>query len=57
MTEKYYNPDNNMVRAPKYVCGKHGEIQFAFKTDQRSFCPKCVADHMEKEIGLARIEQ
>jgi len=57
MTDKHYAPEKHTLRVPKYVCSKHGELTFAFKTDHRAFCPKCVADHMEQAIGLARIEQ
>ena len=49
--------DNHTLRVPKYVCNKHGPVPLAYKVDHRSFCPKCVADHMEKAIGVIRIEQ
>lgn len=49
-------PSDNPVRLPKYVCAKHGELPFAFRVDHRAFCPKCVADHMEKHIGLAWVK-
>lgn len=52
-----YRPQEYTLRSPKHKCSKHGELQFAFRTDQRAFCPKCVADHLEKAIGVVRIEQ
>lgn len=52
-----YRPQDYTLRVPKYVCSKHGELQFAFKTDHRAFCPKCVADHLEKTVGTVKIER
>jgi len=36
-----------------YSCKKHGAFEAPVSLDHRAFCPKCVADALEKAIGQA----
>lgn len=37
-----------------YECNKHGVGQGGVLIDNRRFCPKCVADFLQRNIGEVR---
>lgn len=39
-----------------YTCQKHGDLPYAVLLDHRPFCPKCVADLLQKQIGEVRVK-
>ena len=48
----------NLIQASQaYRCDKHGELQYAARFDHRSFCPRCIADFFQKEIGTITVSQ
>lgn len=50
MDEDYF-----LTKLPTVECKKHGE-KIPFTLGHRRFCPDCVADHLEKAIGLVRVK-
>lgn len=36
----------------RLACRKHGDQPFVAYFDRRPFCPRCIADFFEKEIGF-----
>jgi len=49
---KPYTPP--VTSLPGYVCTKHGPLDWAVMLDNRRFCPKCTADHLQRTIGEVR---
>lgn len=42
------------ITEPGFVCDRHGKLNWAALVDNRRFCPKCVADYLQRAIGEVR---